>query len=197
MPELSFKATAFYCAAMIIGVVSGCIAPANAETVQDIEGLSVVVIYKVQFTSFNQFGQRYTGNADAGMRFYISTKGNIFLHGSAVVSRGGYDVRLGGNPTVFALNRAKQEKYGQTTEWTMMNGHLTQTTKLVRGVAVSTIAIDPARLSCTFDRQYRSDDQTGTIVSNTTGQPMQIEAYKVTSYSCEVKRGNIFASTSE
>ena len=81
--------------------------------------------------------------------------------------------------------------------WTMMNGHLTRINQLIHGYTVATIAIDPLRLTCTFDHQYQPDPQTGTMVTNATGEPVQIESYKVTSYSCDVKKGNVFAPNSD
>jgi len=191
------RIASLYWAAIGTLIALGCISRVQAETLQDIEGLSVKVDYHVQFTTPVDQTHRI-GTADVAIHFYISSKGNIFLYtGKASIYSGGEETDVGGRRRVVAPDQAGEQQFGQLDAWTMMNGHLTQIIKFIHGYAVTTIAIDPSRLTCTFDRQYQPDPQTGTIVSNTSGRPVQIESYKVTSYSCDVKKGNVFASNSE
>jgi len=60
-----------------------------------------------------------------------------------------------------------------------------------------TVAIDPARLSCALYAQVKADPQTQRFASDLTGPVIQLEDVQVISQSCEVRRGNIFASASE
>jgi hypothetical protein len=176
-----------------------CSVPANAETLEQIKGLSVKVEYKVQAIRVDDAGRRFNMTADAAIHFYLSTKGNLFLYpgGATIHQDSAPDVRAEGGPTVMPIDKAGEQKFGQMNAWTMMNGHLTNIIKFIRGYAVTTVAIDPERLTCTFDRQYQPDPQTGTVVSNLTGPATQIEGYKVASYSCAVTRGNVFAPMAE
>jgi len=183
---------------LITSLLLSLAAPVQGETLEQIEGLSVKVDSHVQFMAL--IGQSWRpATAEASTHLYISTKGNVFQYSrkASVHSPTGEELQAGGGRRITAIDKAAETKSGQLIAWTMTNGHLTGITKLIHGYAVTTIAIDPMRLTCTFDRQHQPDPQTGTIVTNTTGQPVQIEAYKVTSYSCDVKKGNVFASDSE
>jgi hypothetical protein len=184
------------CSGIAVAIQPACVSPSHAESLQDIEGLSVKIDYKVQATRVTPTGQLGYMNADVAINFYISSKANIFLYpsGASIQSDTGNEVKAQGGPTVIAIDKAGEQKYGQMNAWTMINGHLTNIIKFVEGYAVTTIAIDPARLICTFDRQYYSDPKTGRVISNLTGPPVQIQSYKVTSYTCTVKKGNVFAS---
>ena len=186
----------------LLGLTAGFLlawaAPGYGETLEQIEGLSVKVDSRVQFMAL--IGQSWRpATGEGSTHLYISTKGNVFQYSrkASMHSPTGEELHAGGGRRTTAIDKAAETKSGQLVAWTMTNGHLTGITKLIHGYAVTTIAIDPVQLTCTFDRQHQPDPQTGTIVTNTTGQPVQIEAYKVMSYSCDVKKGNVFASDSE
>jgi hypothetical protein len=179
----------------IIAVFLGWAPRGDAESLDDIKGLSVVVSWRQEETGYNEFGARFRLPKDRSITLYISSKGNVFEY-PAESNRWRY------GPTVYTVDKATTWSsghwgQGQMMVWAMMDGHLAQIAKGVQGFGVLTVAIDPARLSCTFDAQVKPDPQTGMYATDLTGPVIQLEAVKVTSYSCSVKRGNIFASASE
>jgi hypothetical protein len=179
----------------IIGVFLGWAPRGDAESLDDIKSLSVTVSWTQAETGYNEFGVRFRLPRDRSIKLYISSKGNIFEYPAA-----SNNWRYG--PTVSAVDKATDLisghwGQGQMMVWAMMDGHLKKIAKAIQGFSVLTVAIDPARLSCTFDAQIKPDPQTGMYATDLTGPVIQLEALEVISYSCTVKKGNIFASTSE
>ena len=195
MRRLYFPVAGSYFLAMILCVVVSRVPPASAESLEDIKGLSVTASWTQAETGYNEFGVRFRLPRDRSIRLYVSTKGNVFEYPAE-----SNNWRYG--PTVSAVDKATDLSsghwgQGQMTVWAMMDGHLKKIAKAIQGFSVLTVAIDPARLSCTFDAQINPDPQTGRFASDLTGPVIQLEALQVISSSCAVKRGNIFASASE
>jgi hypothetical protein len=184
--------------AVITCLSFGLLAPARGETLEQIEGLSIVASWKPQFNYINGAGKSGIGNAESQAHFYISTKGNIFFYHSFVLNPGQAEQHFGGSPRILPIDKAGSVHGGKEEEaWSVINGHLTQIISFVRSFGVTTFMIDPVRLTCTFDKQFQPDPQTGTTVTAITGERVQILNYKVVSYTCDVKRGNVFATTLE
>jgi hypothetical protein len=80
--------------------------------------------------------------------------------------------------------------------WTLEGGQLQLITPLPEGYAVTSIAVDPVRMTCTYEYADRPDPKTGRVVTAhpRTGAPYQVISRTPSSYTCSVKRGNIFAS---
>jgi hypothetical protein len=159
---------------------------AAAETLHEIEGLSVSVNWKLSLTGYDQSGRPFSRDPDRAMRLYISSKGNVFIFPAE-------SNRWNNVPTVSAVNQAVDLHDDQMMAWSMIGGHLTNIIKEVQGHALFTITIDPAALTSSFDERIQPDPQTGTVVVNVNHQIFRLESPKVITSACTVKRGNIFA----
>ncbi len=80
--------------------------------------------------------------------------------------------------------------------WTVEGGNLQLIAPLQEGFAVTSIAIDPVKMTCTYAYVDQPDPKTGRVVTlhPSTGAPYQVISRSPGDYTCSVKRGNIFAS---
>ena len=187
--------TALGCLSIAAGLVLCGITASRAETLRDIEGLSVTVDWTQAAWGWAWYNNQpqaspINGTANRSLRLYISSKGNIFEY-PAEANNWKY------GPTASAIDKAVDLKSGMLMAWTMVDGHLTKIIKGLQGFAEYIIAIDPARMTCSIDMQAVPDPQTRKVVTNLNGYPVLTEGIKVISYSCKVIKGNIFAPTSE
>jgi hypothetical protein len=167
----------------------------TADPIDDLKGLSVEVTW-IQHGSFHHPpDERWV--VDSGQKgalhIYISLKGNIFHHEQ--FDAGGKNKRDWHR--VAALNTATSEgPHGLTYTWTMTGGQLVRTSQMLEGLRVMTIVIDPTKTTCAFQAKDVADAKTGRfwVYRALDGTPSEIQGRTVDSYSCTVKRGNIFGS---
>jgi hypothetical protein len=132
---------------------------------------------------------RFNGSATHTIRLYFSLTGNIFFYSE---ESGGMISRRGSH--VETLGQAMTMRNGRMRVWTVEEGHLTGIFQLREGFFVSTIAVDPSHLTCTFSGRIEPDPVTGRVViESLSGNVDLIMSYTVSSYTCTVKPGNIFA----
>lgn len=129
------------------------------------------------------------------IQLYVSTSGRIFEYNQLA--------QFDGQRSYSAVNTP--DKATATTRstglvmvhaWTVEAGNLQLIAPLQEGFAVTSIAIDPAKMTCTYEYADRPDPRTGKVVTlhPTTGAPFEVISRSPGSYSCGVKRGNVFAS---
>ena len=169
----------------------------QGSNLDELKGLSVnVTLVNRNSVRSAPDGQWITTRVPIQHRVYVSQRGNIFDY--TEVNAAGHQHSWG---TKAALDKAVQPPNGNPimdpgslTAWTLDNGRLTRITQLRAGFRISTIVIDPTRLTCTFDNRDEPDPKTGQVwqLSPLNGQPMEIKL-QLESYNCVVKRGNIFA----
>jgi len=165
----------------------------RAETLDEIKGLSVTISWAqhVVGTVHDVSGLRHLDtNNNRSISIYISTKGNVFEY-PAESNKWNF------GPTVTSINQAGSLGNDQMMAWTMTAGHLNKVIKAIRGFVEYRIAIDPYKLSCTFDLKMYPDPQTGTMISNSVGTQLDAVTLQMIGCSCTVKKGNVFASTTE
>jgi hypothetical protein len=80
--------------------------------------------------------------------------------------------------------------------WTVEGRSLQLIQPLPEGFAVTSIAVDPVKMTCTYEYADRPDLKTGKVVTvhPRTGIPFPVISRTAGPYTCGVKRGNIFAS---
>jgi hypothetical protein len=98
---------------------------------------------------------------------------------------------------VAHLDKAGFDREGRRSAWTFQDGKLVLIGGQVEGFLVHTLAVDPARSSCTYTLNIQSDPATGRVVvprPPTPGKTSEVVSYTVRSSTCTVKQGNIFAA---
>jgi hypothetical protein len=123
-------------------------------------------------------------------RVYVSVVGNVFdysdVFGGAHVSHGGHEA---------GLDKARALSNDRMRAWTTEPGRLLKITKEIEGFLVETFVVDPGKSACSVSYELRADPQTGRTVMRTMGgETVEIKAYNVSSATCTVRKGNIFAS---
>lgn len=177
-----------------------CLPPqrhSRAANLDELKGLSIEISYSLNAT----FRSRSNPAAldppitqQSVIQLYISYNGNVFE-----------DRRFSPNPKVTRqwqaitpLNRAAKSRpdIDQLQTWTLEDGQLVKVIKLPEGFEVSTISVDPARLSCSFDNRLVSDPATGRIVVSSAVDNLRSEIYSRTTIVqfCKVVKGNVFGS---
>jgi hypothetical protein len=123
-------------------------------------------------------------------RIYISVLGNVFT----------YSDNSNGNFTAHGrdetqLGKAKELSRERMRAWTLEPGRLLRLEHEIEGVLVTTFAVDPSRSTCTVSLAPTPDPQTGRMVVQTlSGGTVEIKSYNVSSTTCSVRKGNIFAA---
>jgi len=174
-----------YAIAMLVAVLLPAL-PSRAETLAEIEGLSLVVDWTQRVTGQDPSGQYFTNDSHSTHRYYISSKGNVFDYpaSSNPANRG---------PQVFAVGRTQDRGNGFTVSWSMTDGHLTTVLKYPQGSTDHILAIDPLHLTCALEIRHHYDPQTGLLTPQTPAGVFKLRAVETLTSSCAVKRGNIFA----
>jgi hypothetical protein len=123
-------------------------------------------------------------------RIYVSLLGNVFVYSDN--SSGSFAVH-GGNET--QLDKARALPHDRMQAWTIETSRLLRINHEIEGVLVATYAIDPSRTTCTVSFDANPDPNTGRMVAQSlSGITLEIKSYSVTSATCAVRKGNIFAS---
>jgi hypothetical protein len=118
-----------------LGVLLSC--SANGTTFEDLAGYSIEARLTLTVV-WRELNPRST-ETQITQRTYFSTSGRIFDYSN--YAAGGFADR---RPTVMALNQPQSVGRGNMQLWTMQGGNLTLVVRLVEGLLVRTIAIDPA-----------------------------------------------------
>lgn len=123
-------------------------------------------------------------------RIYVSMLGNVFDYSDLST---GYFASHGGNET--ELDKAKINARQRMQAWTFEPGRLLRIQKGIEGVAAATYAIDPGMTACAISYQLQPDPKTGrTVMQLLNGATAEIRAVNVSSVTCTVRKGNIFAT---
>ena len=176
-----------YGLAALVGVLLLRGLPSRAETLAEIENLSLVVNWTQHSTGIDPSGRPFSGNSQWTTRLYISSKGNVF-------SSPAETNRINPGPRVFAVGTTTDQGGGYAVTWAMADGHLTQTSKYPQGSTDLVFAIDPAHMTCVFELRRHPDPRTGLITPRTSAGTVQLRSIETLSSSCNVTRGNIFAT---
>jgi len=163
----------------------------GGETLDDLKGLSA----EVTTTAFlvyrkppdNTYFRTYRKEL---LNVYVSVKGNIFEYQKTPEGMVGKDI--------VTLDRARNLPSGKNFlyTWTMIDGHLTRIRQYTGGFGIITITIDPVKLSCTVAFRLEAAPNSNDIgdYGAVSGSLMEIHERKLDSYTCNVQRGNIFAT---
>lgn len=165
---------------------------AVGATLDQLKGLSV----EVNWNRSSVFGGVASPVAQSGkIQVYVSLSGRIFEY-NQLSQRGGERSYSSVNTPDRAT--ATMEHYGRAImhAWTVEGGNLQLVQPLREGFAVSSIAVDPVNMTCAYRYADRPDPTTGKVVTvhPNTGAPYQVVSRSPSSYTCSVKRGNVFAS---
>jgi hypothetical protein len=123
-------------------------------------------------------------------RIYISILGNVFT----------YSDNSNGNFTAHGkdeteLDKARALSRERMRAWTLEPGRLLRLEHEVEGVIVTTFAVDPSRSTCTVLFETNPDPKTGrTVVMTLGGVTVEVKSYTLSSATCTVRKGNIFAA---
>jgi hypothetical protein len=123
-------------------------------------------------------------------RMYVSVRGNVFdysdLSSGRFASHGGTETQL---------DKAKSISRERMQAWTVEPGRLLRVQKGVEGIIVATFTVDPSKSMCTVSYELHPDPKTGrTVMELLDGATAEIRAFNVSSATCTVRKGNIFAS---
>jgi hypothetical protein len=188
---LAFLSYAVIAAGQLITMSTGT---AHAAMLDELKGLSVQVDYtsdiSVRSADDPTYRRRRLQN---NLKLYIGLKGTVFeyLHtadNSEVISA---------KSQVSTVNRAQERKgsHHLLIVWTIDGEILMKIVQLASGFNVVSLRIDPDKLICTFDEHDEPDATTGRILAySRTGQLLETGNNTLVSYTCEVSRGNIFAT---
>jgi hypothetical protein len=165
---------------------------AFALTLDDLKGYSIEVnatraeVFQRDNTNFN----KSEVNVDINRRLYFGMNGNIFDYSKA--SSGIYADQ---GSHVLALDKATSITRGRMKAWTMDGGRLTLLIHVIEGFIVHSISIDPGKSTCSFAETTQPDPATGRlVVQKMNGHISQVISFRITSSSCVIKKGNIFAA---
>lgn len=123
-------------------------------------------------------------------RIYISVRGNVFNYSDEF---GGSFAKHGGQET--AAGSAEENAHGRLQAWTVESSRLLQITHLNEGNVVTTFTVDPGKTTCTMSVQMYPDPNTGRVVTQfLMGATGEIRALHISSVTCMVRKGNIFAA---
>lgn len=123
-------------------------------------------------------------------RLYVGQAGDIFDYTDQ--SAGGFTQH---GSSAVPLDKAKTIPRDRMRAWTMQGHRLQSIVKPTEGFVVSTIDVDPSRSTCTYQIAMQRDPSTGrVVVQRLNGHVAELTALTVKSFSCTVKKGNIFAA---
>jgi hypothetical protein len=161
--------------------------PARAETLAEIEGLSLTVNWMQRAQGADPSGHYTFRDTPWSLRLYISSKGNVFVYPAATNG-------INPGPQVYTIGAVEDHGDGYAVTWAMADGHLTDFIKYAQGATDVVFAIDPARLTCSFELRHHYDPQTGLITPRGPNGVYRMRLIETRSSSCAVTRGNIFAT---
>jgi hypothetical protein len=178
-------------AGMIFVASAGC---ATAVAADDLKGYSIDVTSSIAF-AYNdpQASKQYAaaGTFTLHKQIYVSLAGNVFSYGNTDYGVGGVDH----TSNVATPDRVVEKARGGLGVWTMESNRLTWISKENEGFQVYTIAVDPSRRACTLTAALQPDPVTGRVMHmRRWGYAAQLVSMTVSTYTCTVKQGNIFAS---
>jgi len=179
----------------LVGIVFVALAPsANGAGADDLKGYSIDVTATIAF-AYNdpQASKRYgaAGTFTTHKQIYVSLAGNVFSYGNTDYGVGGVDH----TSNVAAPDKVMEGARGRLGVWTMESNRLTWISKENEGFDVITITVDPSRSACTVTGALQPDPATGRVmVMRRWGYVAQLVSMTVSTYTCTVKQGNIFAS---
>jgi hypothetical protein len=123
-------------------------------------------------------------------RIYVSVLGNVFSYSDS--SNGNFTAHGGDE---IQPEKAKSLPRDRMRAWTLEPGRLLRVEHQIEGVIVTVFAVDPARSTCTVSFTPNPDPQTGrTVVMTLSGVTVEIKSYSISSETCAVRKGNIFAA---
>jgi len=136
------------------------------------------------------FRQGHSGPLYRHHRIYIGQAGDVFDYvdqtNTAAAEHAG---------TVVALEAAKTTARDRMRAWTLQGNRLTGLVKVTEGIFASTIDVDPGRTTCTISMLMQPDPNTHRVViQRLNGQMDEIMSLTIRSYTCTVRKGNIFAA---
>jgi hypothetical protein len=163
----------------------------GAETIDDLKGLSIEVIFDQTSTYRVMPDSKYiTGTYRKTLKAYVSSAGNIFDYADF-----GRTTNKNDSYRITSLNRANEQNFGGMYAWTFLDGHLTRVHQMLEGIRVLTIEIDVRQMVCKFVARDERDPKTGRIQAyGQKGKVLDIYSRTIHSYTCKVGRGNVFAS---
>jgi hypothetical protein len=173
----------------VIGAIGVLLSfPANGTSFEELAGYSIEAHFTLTVV-WRELNPRSTETLIA-QKTYFSTSGRIFDYSN--YAAGGFADK---RPTIMALDKPQSVGRGNMQLWAMQGGNLTLVVRLVEGLVVRTIAVDPARSTCTITVTTQPDPTTGRLVQQRldglTGEMVSVTPH---SLSCAIKRGNVFAS---
>jgi hypothetical protein len=123
-------------------------------------------------------------------RIYVSLLGNVFSYSyastGAFASHGAEESQL---------DKAKALSRDRMLAWTVEPGRLLRIDKVVEGFLATTFIVDPSKTTCSLTYQLQPDPKTGrTVVQTLSGVVVELKSLSVSSPTCTVRKGNIFAS---
>jgi hypothetical protein len=170
------------------------VATAGAALSDDLKGYSIDATYTLEPVAgtvvagdMPRHGIRSSLHHD---RIYVSLLGNVFSYSDAstgaFVSHGGAEEHL---------DQAKNISRERMQAWTVEPGRLVRVEKVVEGIMAATFVVDPSKTTCSLSYQLQPDPKTGrTVVQTLSGVVVELKSISVSSPSCAVRKGNIFAS---
>jgi hypothetical protein len=180
----------FYCGVLLLICLGPT--PDAVGTSLDLKGLSI----EITWNRSSVFAGVASPIAQTGkIQVYVGLNGHIFEYNQLAQRDGERSYSTVNTPdkaTTTTMNSGRVVMHG----WTMEGGGLQQITPLPEGFAVTSITVDPVKMACTYEYADRPDPTTGKVVTvhPRTGAPYQVISRTPGSYTCSVKRGNIFAS---
>jgi hypothetical protein len=177
--------------AMIFGALAPC---ATAAAADDLKGYSIDVTAAIAFAYDDPQATKQYGAAGAyttHKQIYVSLAGNVFSYGNTDYRTAGVDH----TSNVASPDKVVEGARGQLGVWTMEGTRLTWISKANEGFEVYTITVYPSRSACTLAVALQPDPVTGRVMQmRRWGYVAQLVSLTVSTYSCTVKQGNIFAS---
>jgi hypothetical protein len=174
---------------LLCGIVlcTGLVPTALAASADDLKGLSIEVDWTAE-TTFIRDGVTRSKTDQRSVHLYVGQRGHIFRYGG-----------FGGNrdKSVTSFNQARTYLPNQMAAFTIVNGNLTQIFKLTKGFAVQTITVNPSLDACSFSEIYKPGaDGKMMGFDPVTQTPFELVSRTVRSYTCTVKKGNVFGTES-
>jgi len=182
-------------AAVAISTLIFCLlARADAAFDDDLKGYSIDATYTTEVVPgvvlIGQMPKHGLLSVLHHDRIYISVLGNVFTYSDS--SNGNF---TGHGRDETQLGKAKELSRERMRAWTLEPGRLLRLEHEIEGVLVTTFAVDASRSTCTVSLAPNPDPQTGRLVVQTlSGVTVEIKSYNVSSATCGVRKGNIFAA---
>jgi len=180
-----------YCGALIVACL-GLGLDAVGATLDELKGLSIEVNWD-RSSIFGGVSRPVPQNGK--IQIYVGLNGHIFEYNHLQQFDGQRSYSSINTPDK-AISSTMPSGLVVMHAWTVEGGKLQLVAPLKEGFSVTSIAVDPVKMTCAYEYADRPDPQTGRVVTihPTTGAPFQVMSRTSGSYTCSVRRGNIFAS---